>query len=56
MIPISILDLSFTTTATPASRALVQTIQLAQAVDSLGYTRFWVSEHHNLPSVAGPAP
>lgn len=56
MIPISILDLSFTTTATPGSIALRQTIELARLADELQFRRFWVAEHHNLPSVASGAP
>ena len=56
MLPISVLDLSFTTTSTPGALALRQTIELAQLADGLGFRRFWVAEHHNLPSVASGAP
>ena len=56
MLPISVLDLSFTTTATPGALALRQTIELAKLADELGFRRFWVAEHHNLPSVASGAP
>src|SRR3954468_9439375 len=52
----SILDLSLTTTATPGAAALRQTIELAGRADHLGFRRFWVAEHHNLPSVASSAP
>ena len=54
--PISVLDLSFTTTSTPGALALRQTIELAKLADDLGFRRFWVAEHHNLPSVASGAP
>jgi luciferase family oxidoreductase group 1 len=56
MLPLSVLDLSFFTTATPGAAALRQTMDLARLADGLGYRRFWVAEHHNLPSVASGAP
>jgi luciferase family oxidoreductase group 1 len=56
MLPLSVLDLSFVTTASPGAAALRQTIDLARLADGLGYRRFWVAEHHNLPSVASGAP
>ena len=56
MLPLSVLDLSFTTTATAGAAAVRNTVELARVVDALGYRRFWVAEHHNLPSVASGAP
>ena len=56
MIPLSILDLSVVTTETPPAAALRNSIDLARHVDGLGYVRYWVAEHHNLSSVATPAP
>uniref|UniRef100_Q07K34 Luciferase-like monooxygenase n=1 Tax=Rhodopseudomonas palustris (strain BisA53) TaxID=316055 RepID=Q07K34_RHOP5 len=56
MIPLSILDLSVVTTATKPAAALRNSIDLAQHADRLGYTRYWLAEHHNLSSVASPAP
>jgi luciferase family oxidoreductase group 1 len=56
MLPLSVLDLSFVTAGDPPSLALKRTLDLARAADALGYTRYWVAEHHNLPSVASPAP
>jgi luciferase family oxidoreductase group 1 len=38
------------------SEALGASLDLAVACDRLGYRRFWLAEHHNLPSVASPAP
>jgi alkanesulfonate monooxygenase SsuD/methylene tetrahydromethanopterin reductase-like flavin-dependent oxidoreductase (luciferase family) len=35
---------------------LKETINTALLADRLGYTRFWVSEHHNATSIAGSAP
>lgn len=36
--------------------ALAATVQLAQAADRLGFTRYWVAEHHNMPSVGATSP
>lgn len=57
MIPkISILDRSRTREGHPAAQALRDTVKLARAAEELGYHRFWVSEHHSVPGVAGSAP
>ena len=56
MIPLSILDLSVVTTATRPAAALRNSIDLARHADQLGYVRYWLAEHHNLASVASPAP
>ena len=41
--------------ATPAD-ALRHTIELARLADRLGYTRYWIAEHHDIPALASPAP
>jgi luciferase family oxidoreductase group 1 len=56
MLPLSVLDLSVVTTATRPAAALRNSIDLARHVDELGYVRYWLAEHHNLASVASPAP
>ena len=56
MIPLSILDLSVVTTGTRPAAALRNSIDLARHADALGYVRYWLAEHHNLSSVASPAP
>src|ERR1700692_4754796 len=56
MIPLSILDLSVVTTGTKPAAALRNSIDLARHADTLGYGRYWLAEHHNLASVASPAP
>src|SRR5438132_669127 len=56
MIPLSVLDLSVVTTGTKPAAALRNSIDLARHVDGLGYARYWLAEHHNLASVASPAP
>ena len=55
-VPLSVLDLSFIVSGGTGPQALAGTIDLARHVDALGFTRFWVAEHHNLPSVASGAP
>jgi luciferase family oxidoreductase group 1 len=56
MIPLSVLDLSVVTTETRPAAALRNSIDLARHVEGLGYGRYWLAEHHNLASVASPAP
>ena len=56
MLPLSVLDLSPVTTATPGAAALRNTLDLAQLADRLGYRRYWLAEHHNLPAIASAAP
>jgi luciferase family oxidoreductase group 1 len=56
VIPLSVLDLSPVTTATPGSAALRNSLDLAQLADRLGYKRYWVAEHHNLANIASSAP
>ena len=53
---LSILDQSVIAEQETAVDALKNTIQLAQTAESLGYYRFWVSEHHNSEKLAGSAP
>ena len=53
---LGILDQSPIPEGSDARRALRDTIALAQHADRLGYTRYWVAEHHNHPGLAGPAP
>lgn len=56
MIPLSVLDLSVVTSGTRPAAALRNSIDLGKHVDGLGYFRYWLAEHHNLLSVASPAP
>ncbi|WP_407553747.1 MsnO8 family LLM class oxidoreductase [Streptomyces sp. Pv4-95] len=52
----SILDRSRTREGHPEGAALRDTVDLARQAERLGYHRFWVSEHHSVPGVAGSAP
>jgi luciferase family oxidoreductase group 1 len=54
--PLSVLDLSPVTTATPGSVALRNSLDLARLADHLGYKRYWVAEHHNLANIASSSP
>jgi luciferase family oxidoreductase group 1 len=53
---LSVLDQSLARSADEAGTALQETLQMARWCEELGYRRFWVSEHHAFPSVAGSAP
>lgn len=55
-IKLSVLDQSPINKNKTASEALSETTRLAELTDRLGYTRFWVSEHHNSPTLAGSTP
>ena len=55
MIPFSILDLSPIVEGGDAAQALRNTIDLAQHAEQWGYHRYWLAEHHNIPSVASAA-
>ena len=53
---LSVVDQSPMREGSSAGVALRETIQLAQATEAMGYERYWVAEHHNLPNFAGTAP
>lgn len=55
-IKLSILDQSPIAEGSRAREALRQTIELAQKAEAWGFTRFWVSEHHDAPTLAGSSP
>ena len=55
MIPYSLLDLSPILEGSDASVAFRNTLDLAQHAEKWGYHRYWLAEHHNLPSVASAA-
>ncbi|OIK23766.1 MsnO8 family LLM class oxidoreductase [Streptomyces malaysiense] len=52
----SVLDRSRVRQGHPPAEALRDTVALAREAEALGYHRFWVSEHHGVPGVAGSAP
>jgi luciferase family oxidoreductase group 1 len=50
------LDQSAIVTDTDAAQAVSETVDLATYLDTLGYSRFWLAEHHNTSAFAGAAP
>ena len=55
MIPFSVLDLSPIVEGGDAAQALRNTIDLARHAEALGYRRYWLAEHHNMPGIASAA-
>ncbi|MGI8729994.1 MAG: MsnO8 family LLM class oxidoreductase, partial [Solirubrobacteraceae bacterium] len=55
-VPLSVLDLAPVGAGQSAADALAGTVRLARRADELGFRRFWVAAHHNIPSVASTAP
>src|ERR1700675_1756088 len=56
MFPLSILDLSPVSAGSTGAQALRNSLDLARLADGLGFIRYWVAEHHNLPAIASSAP
>jgi luciferase family oxidoreductase group 1 len=54
-IPLSVLDLSPILEGGDAAQALRHTLDLAQHAERWGFHRYWLAEHHNIPSVASAA-
>ncbi|MEW1722446.1 LLM class flavin-dependent oxidoreductase [Streptomyces sp. NPDC093109] len=52
----SVLDRSPVRQGHDGPRALRDTVDLARRIEALGFHRFWVSEHHSVPGIAGSAP
>ena len=55
-VPLSVLDLAPVPDGGNAGDALRATIDLAKRAEHLGFHRFWVAEHHNMPGIASSAP
>ena len=55
-VPLSVLDLAPVGSGSTASEALRNTVELARLADALGYARYWVAEHHGMPSIASSSP
>ena len=53
---LSVLDQSISVAGRPQDQSIRNTVALAQHCEALGYERFWVSEHHNHPTIVGTAP
>lgn len=53
---LSVLDQSIAIAGRPHEESIRNTVALARHCEQLGYDRFWVSEHHNHPTIVGTAP
>ena len=53
---LSVLDQSIAVAGRPHGQSIRNTVALARHCEALGYQRFWVSEHHNHPTIVGTAP
>lgn len=54
--PLSVLDLSPIDAGVTSRQALQNTIELARHAEQLGYTRYWLAEHHNTSMLASSSP
>lgn len=55
-LPLSVLDLSPIDAGMSSTQALQNTIELARQAEQLGYTRYWLAEHHNTSMLASSSP
>jgi luciferase family oxidoreductase group 1 len=53
---LSVLDQSVSLAGSSEDAAIRDTLSLAEHCEALGYARFWLSEHHGLPTIVGSAP
>lgn len=55
MIPFSVLDLAPVCEGSDAAQSFRNTLDLARHAEALGYRRYWLAEHHNMPGIASAA-
>ncbi|RVA23638.1 MsnO8 family LLM class oxidoreductase, partial [Mesorhizobium sp. M7D.F.Ca.US.004.03.1.1] len=55
MTDLSVLDLSPIIEGSDASQSLANSLDLARHAERLGYKRYWLAEHHNMPGIASAA-
>jgi luciferase family oxidoreductase group 1 len=55
MVKLSVLDLAPIVEGSTAREALANSLDLARHAERLGYHRFWLAEHHNMPGIASAA-
>lgn len=53
--PFSVLDLSPVPAGSDVSTSLANTLDLARHAEALGFKRYWLAEHHNMPGIASAA-
>jgi luciferase family oxidoreductase group 1 len=56
MLRLGVLDQSPVRSGGTAADAIHETLDLAEACDRLGYSRYWLAEHHSTPGLAGSSP
>ena len=56
MVRLGILDYAQIDEGSDARQALADSVELAKLAESLGYERFWMAEHHNVPAFACSSP
>jgi|SRR5689334_7123835 len=56
LVPLSVLDLAPVGAGSTPALALRRAVELAQEAERLGYRRYWVAEHHNMPGIASSSP
>lgn len=54
-VKLSILDLVFINQGQTTKEAIQNSVRVAKAVETFGYHRIWIAEHHNFPSIASAA-
>lgn len=54
-IPLSVLNLAPIRAGRDAKQAIDEMVDLAQAVEEMGYQRYWIAEHHNTPTLVSSA-
>ncbi|WP_212971874.1 LLM class flavin-dependent oxidoreductase [Bacillus sp. J14TS2] len=54
-VPLSVLDLAPITEGSNATQSFKNSVQLAQLTEELGFHRYWLAEHHNMPGIASSA-
>lgn len=55
MLPFSVLDLAPVTEGSDTRQAFANSLDLARHAERLGYNRYWLAEHHNMPGIASAA-
>ncbi|HEX2848962.1 MAG TPA: LLM class flavin-dependent oxidoreductase [Acidimicrobiales bacterium] len=55
-VPLSVLDLAPVVSGSTPAQALANSLDLVRRAERLGYTRYWVAEHHNMTGIASSAP
>ena len=53
---LSILDYAIVDEGKTAIEAIEESVELARLAEKLGYGRFWMAEHHQVPALASSSP